>query len=67
MASEHDKQGEANRPAYDNPVRNKGELAVGNNVRERPQRPSRPDRPEGHASDKKLGQSPPVEKPLRRS
>jgi hypothetical protein len=66
MASERDKQGGAKRPAYDNPVRNKGELAVGNNVREHP-RPSPPDKPEGHASDKKLGQSPPVEKPLRNS
>lgn len=45
-----------NRPAYDNPARNKGDLAVGNNVRE--ERPRPPDSPEGHDSDKKLGQDP---------
>lgn len=41
------------RPAYDNPVGNKGELAVGNNARKRPP-PAPSSRPQGHASDKKL-------------
>jgi hypothetical protein len=49
---------EANRPAYDNPVGNKGELAEGNNAKKPPrQKPS--NKPEGHESDKVLGQKPP--------
>ncbi len=49
--------GDPNRPAYDNPVGNKGELAEGNNVRKERPRPS--GEPQGHDSDKKLGQTPP--------
>ena len=49
---------EANRPAYDNPVGNKGELAEGNNAKMEPRlKPS--DLPQGHESDKVLGQKPP--------
>jgi len=47
-----------NRPAYDNPVRNKGKLAEGNNAK-KPPRPRPPDQPQGHASDKVLGRKPP--------
>jgi hypothetical protein len=46
------------RPAYDNPVGNKGELVAGNNVLKRP-RPAPPVKPQGHDSDKTLGQKPP--------
>jgi len=46
------------RPAYDNPVGNKGELVAGHNVLKSP-RPAPPARPQGHDSDKKLGQKPP--------
>ena len=46
------------RPAYDNPVGNKGDLVAGNNVLKRP-RPVPPARPQGHDSDKTLGQKPP--------
>jgi hypothetical protein len=46
-----------NRPAYDNPVGNKGELAEGNNAKKEPRRkPS--SQPQGHESDKVLGQKP---------
>lgn len=44
------------RPAYDNPVRHKGDLAVGNNVREKRRPVSNV--PEGHESDRKLRQDP---------
>jgi hypothetical protein len=45
------------RPAYDNPVGNKGELAAGNNARRsRPEPASKA--PQGHDSDKKLGRKP---------
>jgi hypothetical protein len=46
------------RPAYDNPVGNKGDLVAGNNVVKRPPRVT-PGGPQGHDSDKKLGQKPP--------
>ena len=47
-----------NQPAYDNPVRNKGKLAEGNNaVKPRRLKPSV--RPQGHESDKVLGRKPP--------
>jgi hypothetical protein len=46
-----------NRPAYDNPSRNKGDLAVGNNV-VKPPRPAPSSKPQGHASDKVLGNKP---------
>ena len=49
--------GDPNRPAYDNPVGNKGELAAGNNVLKERRRPSAA--PQGHESDQKLGQKPP--------
>jgi hypothetical protein len=40
-----------NRPAYDNPVHNKGKLAEGNNAIKVPRhKPS--DQPQGHESDK---------------
>jgi hypothetical protein len=46
-----------NRPAYDNPVRNKGKLAEGNNAKKEPRhKPS--DQPQGHDSDKVLGRKP---------
>jgi len=49
---------EPNRPAYDNPVGNKGELAEGNNAIKAPrQKPSA--KPQGHESDKVLRQKPP--------
>jgi hypothetical protein len=49
---------EPNRPAYDNPVGNKGELAEGNNaIKPPPHKP--PAQPHGHESDKVLGQKPP--------
>lgn len=47
-----------NRPAYDNPVGNKGTLAEGNNAKKEP-RPKPSNKPEGHESDKVLGQKPP--------
>jgi hypothetical protein len=47
-----------NRPAYDNPVGNKGSLAEGNNAR-KPPHPKPSDQPQGHESDKVLGQKPP--------
>jgi hypothetical protein len=46
-----------NRPAYDNPVGNKGELAAGNNVLPTPPRTPAM-QPQGHESDKKLGRKP---------
>jgi hypothetical protein len=47
-----------NRPAYDNPVGDKGDLVAGNNVAKRPRRA--PDaKPQGHDSDRTLGQKPP--------
>ena len=45
------------RPAYDNPVGDKGGLVEGNNVR-KPKPPSPPNEPQGHASDRKLGRKP---------
>ena len=45
------------RPAYDNPARNKGELAAGHNAPERP-RPPPSSAPQGHPSDQKLGRKP---------
>lgn len=49
---------ESNRPAYDNPVRNKGKLADGNNAIKPPgHKPSA--QPQGHESDKVLGRKPP--------
>jgi hypothetical protein len=48
---------EPNRPAYDNPVRNKGTLAEGNNAKKEP-RPKPSNRPQGHESDKVLGRKP---------
>ena len=45
------------RPAYDNPAGNKGDLVAGNNVLKRP-RPAPPAKPQGHDSDKKLGRKP---------
>jgi hypothetical protein len=50
--------GDPNRPAYNNPVGNKGDLVAGNNRLKRP-RPAPDLKPQGHASDKKLGQKPP--------
>jgi len=47
-----------NRPAYDNPVRNKGTLADGNNAIKE-SRPKPPAQPQGHESDKVLGRKPP--------
>jgi hypothetical protein len=47
-----------NRPAYDNPVGDKGDLVAGNNVVKRP-RPTPDAKPQGHDSDKVLGQKPP--------
>jgi hypothetical protein len=46
------------RPAYDNPVGNKGELADGNNAPKPQRRASVSDAPQGHASDRKLGRKP---------
>jgi hypothetical protein len=46
------------RPAYDNPVGNKGDLVAGNNVLKSP-RPAPSAKPQGHDSDKTLGQKPP--------
>jgi hypothetical protein len=46
------------RPAYDNPVRDKGKLAEGNNAIKPPRhKPSA--QPQGHESDKVLGRKPP--------
>jgi len=60
MANEHDKAEPArntenrDRPAYDNPADDKGELAAGSNAR-KPRGPAKPrNEPIGHASDKKL-------------
>ena len=50
--------GDPDRPAYDNPVGNKGELAAGNNTRPTKRRPPSPE-PQGQDSDKKLGVKPP--------
>jgi hypothetical protein len=50
--------GDPNRPAYDNPVGNKGDLVAGNNAVKRP-RPTPDAKPQGHKSDKVLGQKPP--------
>jgi hypothetical protein len=47
-----------NRPAYDNPVRNKGTLTEGKNAI-KPPRPKPSNRPQGHESDKVLGRKPP--------
>jgi hypothetical protein len=50
-----------NRPAYDNPVGNKGGLAAGANrgARTRKSKPAaRAARPIGHKSDRKLGTKP---------
>lgn len=52
-------QGSPQRPAYDNPVGNKGDLAAGNNVKA-PLRTPPSDAPEGHKSDKTLGRKPPL-------
>jgi hypothetical protein len=50
--------GRADPTGYDNPVRNKGKLAEGNNAKKEPRRkPS--NKPQGHASDKVLGRKPP--------
>ena len=46
-----------NQPAYDNPVRNKGKLAEGNNAIKEPRRKAS-NEPEGQESDKKLGRKP---------
>jgi hypothetical protein len=48
------------RPAYDNPTGDKGKLVDGAqpHVQDRPRRAKRSDPPIGHASDKKLGQTP---------
>lgn len=48
------------KPAYDNPVGDKGELVAGNNVKRRRRKPSA--KPEGHPSDKVLGVKPPGSK-----
>jgi hypothetical protein len=45
-------------PAYDNPVRNKGRLAEGNNAK-KPPRHEPTAQPQGHESDKVLGRKPP--------
>jgi hypothetical protein len=50
--------GNPNRPAYDNPVGDKGDLVAGNNVVKGP-RPTPDAKPQGHDSDKVLGQKPP--------
>jgi len=54
----HRDSADPNRPAYDNPVGNKGELVAGNNVVKRPRQVT-PGGPQGHDSDKTLGQKPP--------
>jgi hypothetical protein len=56
MASD---RADPNRPAYDNPSRNKGDLATGNNAVKRP-RPTPSSKPQGHDSDKVLGKKPPT-------
>jgi hypothetical protein len=43
------------KPAYDNPVGNKGEVVAEANARKPPPRAKRRDAPIGHDSDKKLG------------
>jgi hypothetical protein len=48
--------GDPHRPAYDNPVGNKGELVAGNNVLPKQRHPSA--EPQGRKSDKKLGRKP---------
>jgi hypothetical protein len=48
-----------NRPAYDNPVGNKGTLVEGNNARRSPRPKPSHDHPQGHESDKVLGRKPP--------
>jgi len=45
------------KPAYDNPVGDKGDLAAGTNARQRKWPPPSPE-PQGHPSDKVLGRKP---------
>lgn len=51
--------GDPNRPAYDNPVGNKGGLAAGSNAAREDRGDPKAEPPQGHDSDKKLGQKPP--------
>jgi hypothetical protein len=48
-----------NKPAYDNPVGNKGDLAVGPDSAKQPRPKPDATAPEGHDSDKVLGRKPP--------